>query len=102
MTDLVRLLQALSGVAWLLPLAMLTPPLWRVLRGRGDTLDKVRAPHWFVAFVMVAGSGRWLFWSGSLATMGTSELEWWAMIYALNIGAAVAIAAGFPMGERLR
>jgi hypothetical protein len=102
MDSLVQLLQLVSGVLWLLPLVLHTPSLWRVIRGKADLLDMIRAPHWFVALVMVLGSIRWLVYPGSLASMSATELVYWAAIYLINIGAAAGVAIGSRGAERLR
>lgn len=98
----IQCLQVLSGLAWLGLLALFTPALWRVLHGRADLIDLIRAPKWFVALVMVLGSVRWLTFRSSVPHMTGEELAFWALVYVINIGAAGGVAYAWHLTERLR
>lgn len=97
MTDLVPLLQLLSGLAWLVPALYLSPRIARAWRTPAHRADILAAPIGFMAWLQVGFSLRWLAWGHAIDKMRPVELVAWAALYALS----VLLAAWFFKGARM-
>lgn len=92
---LVQLLQLLSGLAWLLPMALFAPAVWRIWRApmrgpaRPDPLDVLVSPLAFIAALQVGFIIRWMLFPHAIGTMEGTELAVWSGLYTLSIAAAV-------------
>jgi hypothetical protein len=102
MPSLVQFLQIVSGLAWLLPTLIMAPGIVRVWRGRGDSIDAMRGPVFFIGIVQIGFTIRWLIWPHAIPVMGATELSTWAGLYVLSIMCAVGIACANRFAERLR
>ncbi len=102
MSEIIYWLQLASGLVWAVPLTMLSPGAWRVVRHKGDWLDALRSPTFLVALVQVWFIARWMIWPHSGSEMGTTELHAWAAGYVLSIISACGIIASKHYGDRAR
>jgi hypothetical protein len=98
----VQLLQAATGLAWLMPAALLLPSVVRTWRGTADAIDAMRGPIIFFSVVQVGFSARWLVWPHALPLMETAELSTWAGLYTLSILCAVGVVVANHYARKLR
>ena len=91
MSGLVHWLQIFSGIAWLGPFVVYLPPFLRCLRRKPTAIDAVRFPLFANAAVQIGFTLRWLYWPASIATMGSTQLAFWAMLYGVSILAALTL-----------
>lgn len=102
MIALVQVLQIAAGIAWLLPTLMIFPGVVRTWFGRGDQIDAMRGPIFFVGVVQIGFSARWLLWPHAIPVMQPAELSTWAGLYVLSFFCAIALAVAHRIAERLR
>lgn len=102
MPALVQVMQILSGLAWLVPTLMIFPGVVRTWLGKGDPIDAMRGPIFFVGVVQIGFSVRWLLWPHALPAMGKTELSTWAGLYVLSVLCAAGLAVAHCIAERLR
>lgn len=95
MIAIVKLLQLLSGLAWLVPMILYTPAICRIWRApmrgpsRPDPLDVLVSPLAFIAALQVGFTIRWMLFPHSISGMQRTELVIWSGLYTLSIAAAV-------------
>ncbi len=102
MTELVRLLQVVSGVLWLVPMVLASRSLWRIIGGTADIRDVLRVPTVLVALTFIIGAGRWLAFPETIAVMREAELVFWIGAYALNIISAIGVSWALLYSEQFR
>lgn len=100
MVALVQILQVLSGLAWLVPMALFAPAVWRIWRApihgpsRPDPIDVMVSPLAFIAALQVGFAIRWVLFPHAMIVMEDAELLIWSGLYMLSIiGAALSIVA---------
>lgn len=104
---LVRILQVISGCAWLVPFVLLTPAvarIWTAPRngpGRPDPLDVLMSPLAFVAALQISFVVRWFIFPGAIQRMGQAELIVWSGLYMLSSVAAVAAVLAWRITRHL-
>jgi hypothetical protein len=74
----------------------------RTWRGKGDALDAIRGPVFFVGVVQIGFSVRWLIWPHAIPVMTQAELSTWSGLYVLSIMCAVGMIFAHRFAERLR
>ncbi len=98
----VQILQALSGLLWLLPAFILAPAVVRTWRGKASALDVISTPFFFVALNQPGFTLRWWLWPHTLPEMGADELTFWAGLYVLSAMAAIGVAIAALAARKLR
>lgn len=88
MSQIVVILQFVSGLAWLFPALYLTPRVFASWRGKPSRITMLSAPIAFLAWLMVGFSVRWFVWPQAVTTMAGAELVTWGTLYALSTGLA--------------
>ncbi len=89
MTSLVQILQAFSGLLWIVTAVLLTPRIAASWRPTATRIDAMSAPLGILAWLMAGFAIRWLVWSHALDRMQTSELLTWAALYMMSALCAV-------------
>lgn len=84
MTDIVQMLQIVSGMMWLLPAIYLTPRIASAFRVGSTHMTAISARNAFIAWLMVGFVVRWLVWPRAIGTMSNTELVAWGALYALS------------------
>lgn len=95
-------LQLLAGWAWVAPLLLFSPCVFRIWQGRGDALDWLGSPVAFVSAVQVGFALRWLLFPGAISVMGPAELAFWAGLYVLSALCAALFVLAWRVARRLR
>lgn len=94
-------LQLVSGICWLAPVALLARGTWRVFTGHGMAVDAARVPWFFVSLVQVGFTVRWLIWRKAVVIMDQAEMVTWATLYAVSAMCAIGAAILFHRADRL-
>lgn len=100
LVQLVQCLQVLSGLAWLVPMVLFAPAVWRIWRSpisgpsRPDPVDVLVSPLLFIAALQAGFVVRWIVFPGAIVVMANAELIVWAGLYTLSVvGAVLSIVA---------
>ncbi|HET7255620.1 MAG TPA: hypothetical protein VFJ46_17825 [Xanthobacteraceae bacterium] len=108
LTLVLQSLQIASGFAWLLPMALFAPAVWRIWRApmhgpsRADPIDVLVSPIAFMAALNVGFIIRWVLFPAAIETMGRNELIIWAGLYTLSIAAAVLSVRAWRIARGVR
>ena len=87
MTDVVRVLQVLYVVAWLVPLILFSRQAWRKAN---SNCDRLAAATWYTSFSIMCFPLFWLTQSaGVVQGIPHDKLAMWSALYVLGICAAV-------------
>jgi hypothetical protein len=104
---MIAFLQLLSGIAWLIPLALFTPAVIRIWRApwtgpsRPDPLDVLVSPLAFVGALHVGFTIRWVLFPHSIRVMDSIELGLWSGLYVLSIIAAGCSVLAWRIARRI-
>lgn len=90
----------LTGFAWLVPLVLFAPAVWRIWRAprrgpaRPDPIDVLVSPIAFIAALQFGFVIRWVLFPFSIGIMEPEELIMWAGLYTLSgVGACLSLVA---------
>lgn len=86
MNEVIRALQVLYVVAWLVPLILFAGPAWRKASG---PCDRLAAATWYTSFSIMCFPLFWLSQSGLVQQIPHDKLAMWSALYVLGICAAV-------------
>lgn len=93
--------QTISGLAWLLPLVLFTPSVWRVWSGKAAAVDVICAPLAFVALLQIGFIVRWLVFPHAIGAMVDGELAMWAGLYFMSALSALGLLLAYRAAARL-
>ena len=74
-----------SGIAWLVPMLVLSPCIVRIWRNKSDYIDITLGLVWFMAANQFGYCLRWSMFHDAVSSMGSGELIMWSGLYTLSI-----------------